>query len=132
MRALPWHGKGDIRCDGVADPELQDARDGIIKVTASTRSVGTEPHTSASFDSMLDPANGTVFLGTDRPPVLRQTIHCARNFGIVSIIAVDGGYVDKIPMGWRCSNQMLRRAGGSQAVRHSAEPALCVGASCST
>lgn len=34
MRALCWHGKGDIRCDTVADPELQDDRDVIIKVTA--------------------------------------------------------------------------------------------------
>jgi threonine dehydrogenase-like Zn-dependent dehydrogenase len=34
MRALCWHGKGDIRCDRVPDPEIQDDRDIIIKVTA--------------------------------------------------------------------------------------------------
>ena len=61
--------------------------------------VGTEPHTSASFDSMLDRAKVAMFLGTDRPHVLRQAIHCTRNFGIVSIIGVYGGFVDKIPMG---------------------------------
>src|SRR3954452_22871845 len=61
--------------------------------------VGTEPHTAASFDSMLDRAKVAVFLGTDRPHVLRQAIHCTRNFGIVSIIGVYGGFVDKIPMG---------------------------------
>jgi threonine dehydrogenase-like Zn-dependent dehydrogenase len=61
--------------------------------------VGTEPHTSASFDSMLDRAKVAVFLGTDRPHVLRQAIHCTRNFGVVSIIGVYGGFVDKIPMG---------------------------------
>jgi threonine dehydrogenase-like Zn-dependent dehydrogenase len=33
MRALVWHGKEDIRCDSVSDPEIQDARDAIIKVT---------------------------------------------------------------------------------------------------
>jgi threonine dehydrogenase-like Zn-dependent dehydrogenase len=33
MRALVWHGKEDIRCDTVSDPEIQDARDAIIKVT---------------------------------------------------------------------------------------------------
>ena len=27
MRALCWHGKGDIRCDTVADPKIEDARD---------------------------------------------------------------------------------------------------------
>jgi threonine dehydrogenase-like Zn-dependent dehydrogenase len=35
----------------------------------------------------------------DRPHVLRQAIHCCRNFGTVSIVGVYGGFVDKIPMG---------------------------------
>ena len=34
MRALCWHGKGDIRCDTVPDPEIEDLRDAIIKVTS--------------------------------------------------------------------------------------------------
>ena len=34
MRALCWHGKGDIRCDTVPDPTIEDARDVIIKVTS--------------------------------------------------------------------------------------------------
>jgi threonine dehydrogenase-like Zn-dependent dehydrogenase len=61
--------------------------------------VGTEPHTSASFDSMLDRAKVAMFLGTDRLHVLRQAIHNTRNFGVVSIIGVYGGFVDKVPMG---------------------------------
>ena len=34
MKALTWHGRGDIRCDTVPDPKIQDGRDAIIKVTA--------------------------------------------------------------------------------------------------
>ena len=34
MKALTWHGKGDIRCDSVPDPTIEDSRDAIIKVTA--------------------------------------------------------------------------------------------------
>ncbi|MCJ2138442.1 zinc-dependent alcohol dehydrogenase [Methylobacterium sp. E-066] len=34
MRALVWHGKEDIRCDSVTDPEIQDGRDIIVKVTS--------------------------------------------------------------------------------------------------
>jgi threonine dehydrogenase-like Zn-dependent dehydrogenase len=34
MKALAWHGKGDIRCDTVPDPKIEDGRDAIIKVTA--------------------------------------------------------------------------------------------------
>jgi threonine dehydrogenase-like Zn-dependent dehydrogenase len=34
MKALCWHGKGDIRCDSVEDPRIEDDRDVIIKVTS--------------------------------------------------------------------------------------------------
>jgi hypothetical protein len=29
MRALVWHGKEDIRCDTVTDPEIEQPREGI-------------------------------------------------------------------------------------------------------
>jgi threonine dehydrogenase-like Zn-dependent dehydrogenase len=47
----------------------------------------------------MDRIKVATFMGTDRPHVLRQAIHCCRNFGVVSIIGVYGGFVDKIPMG---------------------------------
>ena len=34
MRALCWHGKGDVRVDTVPDPAIQHPRDAIIKITA--------------------------------------------------------------------------------------------------
>jgi threonine dehydrogenase-like Zn-dependent dehydrogenase len=34
MKALTWHGKGDIRCESVPDPKIQHPRDAIIRVTA--------------------------------------------------------------------------------------------------
>ncbi len=34
MKALCWHGKGDMRYETVPDPKIQDPRDAIIKVTA--------------------------------------------------------------------------------------------------
>jgi len=34
MKALCWHGKGDIRCDTVPDPMIEDPRDVIIKVSS--------------------------------------------------------------------------------------------------
>jgi threonine dehydrogenase-like Zn-dependent dehydrogenase len=34
MKALVYHGRGDIRCDTVPDPHIGDDRDAIIKVTA--------------------------------------------------------------------------------------------------
>jgi threonine dehydrogenase-like Zn-dependent dehydrogenase len=61
--------------------------------------VGTEPHTTASIDSVIDRVKVATFMGTDRPHVLRQAIHCCRNFGTVSIVGVYGGLLDKFPMG---------------------------------
>ncbi|MBV9829271.1 MAG: glutathione-dependent formaldehyde dehydrogenase [Alphaproteobacteria bacterium] len=61
--------------------------------------VGTEAETMASGDSILDRVKVATFMGTDRPHVLRQAIHCCRNFGTVSIVGVYGGFLDKIPMG---------------------------------
>ncbi len=43
MRALVWHGKGDIRCDTVPDPTIEDARDVIVKIT-STAICGSDLH----------------------------------------------------------------------------------------
>src|SRR5215213_468865 len=34
VKALAWHGKGDIRCEQVPDPKIEHPRDAIIKVTA--------------------------------------------------------------------------------------------------
>jgi threonine dehydrogenase-like Zn-dependent dehydrogenase len=33
MKALCWHGKKDIRCDNVPDPQIEHPRDAIVKVT---------------------------------------------------------------------------------------------------
>ena len=61
--------------------------------------VGTEASPGASFDSVLDRAKQVAWIGTDRPHVLRQAINNTRNGGIVSIIGVYGGLLDKVPMG---------------------------------
>ncbi len=48
MKALVWHGKEDIRCDTVTDPEIQDPRDAVIKVT-SCAICGSDLHLFHNF-----------------------------------------------------------------------------------
>lgn len=43
MRALCWHGKGDVRIDNVPDPKILHPRDAIIRVTA-TAICGSDLH----------------------------------------------------------------------------------------
>lgn len=82
-----------------------DIYDTIMEMTngrgadACIDAVGTEADATASLDSMIDRVKVATFMGTDRPHVLRQAIHCCRNFGTVSIVGVYGGFLDKIPMG---------------------------------
>lgn len=87
----------DFRAEDIYDriQELTNGRGADACIDA----VGTEPETLGSLDSILDRVKVATFMGTDRPHVLRQAIHCCRNFGTVSIVGVYGGFVDKIPMG---------------------------------
>jgi threonine dehydrogenase-like Zn-dependent dehydrogenase len=43
MKALVWHNKGDVRCERVPDPRIDDPRSMIIKVT-STAICGSDLH----------------------------------------------------------------------------------------
>ena len=73
MKALVWHGKEDIRYDTVSDPEIEDDRDAIIKVTSCTCGVAHHEvgldlpqgkvtvrtiRRSARFGTPLQPAGG--------------------------------------------------------------------------
>jgi threonine dehydrogenase-like Zn-dependent dehydrogenase len=48
MKALVYHGRGDIRCDSVLDPKIEDGRDAIIKVTACAI-CGSDLHLMGGF-----------------------------------------------------------------------------------
>lgn len=56
MRALVWHGKEDIRCDRVTDPEIEDPRDAIIKVT-SCAICGSDLHLFHNFVPAMMPGD---------------------------------------------------------------------------
>ncbi|WP_262272190.1 MULTISPECIES: zinc-dependent alcohol dehydrogenase [Microvirga] len=56
MRALVWHGKEDIRCDTVTDPEIEQPRDAIIKVT-SCAICGSDLHLFHNFIPAMLPGD---------------------------------------------------------------------------
>lgn len=61
--------------------------------------VGCEAHAGGTLDGALDTIKTKVFLATDRPHVMRQTIMACRKGGTVSIPGVYIGFGDKIPIG---------------------------------
>jgi threonine dehydrogenase-like Zn-dependent dehydrogenase len=56
MKALVWHGKEDIRCDTVTDPQIEHPRDAIIKVT-SCAICGSDLHLFHNFIPAMLPGD---------------------------------------------------------------------------
>ena len=62
--------------------------------------VGAEAHVNMGQpDTILDRAKQMLMAESDRPHVLREMIYACRVAGVISIIGVYTGLVDKIPMG---------------------------------
>ena len=64
MRALCWHGKGDIRCEHVPDPVIEEGRDAIVKVT-STAICGSDLHLMDGYIPTMEKGDilGHEFMG---------------------------------------------------------------------
>jgi threonine dehydrogenase-like Zn-dependent dehydrogenase len=53
MKALCWHGKGDVRVDTVPDPRIEDPRDAIVRIT-STAICGSDLHLYDGYVPMME------------------------------------------------------------------------------
>jgi len=53
MRALVWHGKGDVRCDTVPDPKIEQDGDVIVKITA-TAICGSDLHLFDGYQPTME------------------------------------------------------------------------------
>src|SRR5262245_842242 len=80
--------------------------------------VGAEAHATGSFDAVLDKAKAAVYLGTDRPHVLREAIICCRKGGTLSIPGVYLGFLDKIPFGATMNKGLIMKMGQTHVHRY--------------
>src|SRR4051812_47265059 len=80
--------------------------------------VGLEAHHGSGALNAYDRVKQAVRSETDRPHVLRQAITSCRNGGVVSIIGVYGGFVDKFPMGSLMNRGLTIRAGQCHVQRY--------------
>jgi hypothetical protein len=69
MRAVVWHGVGDIRIDGVPDPKVQQPTDAVVRLTASAI-CGTDLHFVRG--TMAGMREGTI-LGHEGVGVIEET-----------------------------------------------------------
>jgi threonine dehydrogenase-like Zn-dependent dehydrogenase len=80
--------------------------------------VGAEAHWHGSVDAVIDAAKTKMFLGTDRPHVLRQAVYCCRKGGTVSVPGVYLGFVDKFPMGAFVNKGLTMKSGQTHVHRY--------------
>lgn len=85
--------------------------------------VGTESNPGSSLDAAVDQVKAALFLGTDRPHVLREAIICCRKGGTISIPGVYVGFLDKVPFGPAMNKGLSFRMGQTHTQRY-LEPLL--------
>ena len=73
--------------------------------------VGMEAHHGTGILHAYDRVKQAVRLETERPHALRQAITCCRSGGVVSVVGVYGGMIDKFPMGAVMNRGLTIRAG---------------------
>ncbi len=56
MKALCWHGKGDVRVDNVPDPKIEGPGDAVVRVT-STAICGSDLHLFDGFQPTMEPGD---------------------------------------------------------------------------
>jgi len=79
--------------------------------------VGLESHGHA-VTYAYDRTKQALMLQPDRPIALREAIQACRNGGVVSVIGVYGGFIDKFPMGSLMNRSLILRAGQCHVQRY--------------
>lgn len=76
MKAVVWHGEGDIRLDDVDDPKIQEPTDAVVRITRSAI-CGTDLHMVRG--TLPDMVEGTV-LGHEAVGVVEEVGSSVRGF----------------------------------------------------
>ncbi len=107
----------------VINYEERDVHDALMELTggrgpdACIDAVGMEAHGhGAQF--AYDRAKQIAEIEMDRPIVLREAIRACRNGGIISVIGVYGGFIDKFPMNAVMNRSLTIRAGQCHVQRY--------------
>jgi threonine dehydrogenase-like Zn-dependent dehydrogenase len=103
--------------------EEEDVQEALAEMTggrgpdACIDAVGMEAH-GHGVEYLYDRTKQAMKLETDRPIALRQAIRACRNGGIVSVIGVYGGFIDKFPMGAIVNRSLTIKSGQCHVQRY--------------
>jgi threonine dehydrogenase-like Zn-dependent dehydrogenase len=76
-----------------------------------------EAHAPAMVE-IYDRVKQAMMLETDRPHALREAIMCCRNGGVISVIGVYGGLIDKFPIGSVMQRSLTIKTGQAHVQRY--------------
>lgn len=100
-----------------------DVHESLLELTggrgpdACIDAVGMESHAHGPIYA-YDRTKQALMLESDRPIALRQAIRACRSGGIVSVIGVYGGFIDKFPMGSLMNRSITIRSGQCHVQRY--------------
>ena len=103
--------------------EKEDVQESLNALTggrgpdACIDAVGLEAHGHGPAYA-YDRTKQALMLQPDRPTALRQAIQACKNGGIVSVIGVYGGFIDKFPMGTIVNRSLTLRSGQCHVQRY--------------
>ncbi|HEX2660894.1 MAG TPA: zinc-dependent alcohol dehydrogenase, partial [Polyangia bacterium] len=107
----------------VIDYDVDNVHDRLRELTggrgpdACIDAVGAEAH-SHGVSYLYDRTKQALMLETERPIALREAIRACRNGGIVSVVGVYGGLIDKFPMGSLLNRGLTLRGGQCHVQRY--------------
>jgi len=78
----------------------------------------TQAIAPVSLGAVYDKVKTAMMMETDRAHVLREAIMCCRNGGVVSVIGVYGGFMDKFPAGSWMNRSITLRTGQCHVQRY--------------
>jgi threonine dehydrogenase-like Zn-dependent dehydrogenase len=103
--------------------EQVNVQDALLELTGGRGpdkcidAVGMEAH-GHGVTYAYDRAKQAMMLESDRPTVLREAILACRSGGVVSVIGVYGGFIDKFPMGAIMNRSLTIKAGQCHVHRY--------------
>jgi threonine dehydrogenase-like Zn-dependent dehydrogenase len=118
LRMAADEGYTTINLEGI------DVRSRLMELTGGRGpdkcidAVGMEAKHGAPHVNMYDRVKQATRMETERPHALRQAVTSCRNGGVVSVIGVYGGFLDKFPMGSFMNRYLTMRAGQCHVHRY--------------
>jgi threonine dehydrogenase-like Zn-dependent dehydrogenase len=106
-----------INYEEVSVPEALKEMTGGRGPDACIDAVGMEAHGQTAIYA-YDRAKQALMLETDRPIALREAVLACKNGGIISVIGVYGGVIDKFPMGAVMNRSLTIRSGQCHVQRY--------------